>query len=58
MMAWTWKGGVPTLRPLQMLPKYELMIPQKGEGTAQIPMRDVNDSEKTLGVYSCLAGDW
>ena len=41
-----------------MLPKYELMIPQKGEGTAQIPMRDVNDSEKTLGVYSCLAGDW
>lgn len=58
MLAWNWHKGVPTLRSLRSLPKYRLMIPQKDGSQAQIPLRDVNDSEKTLGVYSCPSGDF
>ena len=58
MMAWRWKNGVPTLRSLRSLPNYQLMIPQKDGSQALVPMRDVTDCEKTLGVYSCPAGDF
>ena len=58
MMAWRWDKGVPTLRPLSSLPKFELMIPQKKDPPKPIPMRDVTHCEKTLGVWSCPAGDF
>eukprot|EP00956_Cyclotella_meneghiniana_P044630 scaffold327138_cov103-Cyclotella_meneghiniana.AAC.1 len=57
-MAWRWDKGVPTLRPLSSLPKFELMIPQKKDPPKPIPMRDVTHCEKTLGVWSCPAGDF
>jgi hypothetical protein len=58
MMAWQWKNGEPTLRPLSQLPKYELMIPQKNGQPVPIPMADVTMSKETLGVFSCPAGDF
>ena len=58
MIAWRWHKVVPTLRSLRPLPKYKLMIPQKDGSRARVPLRDVHDSEKTLGVYSCPAGDF
>ena len=57
-MAWHWQKGVPTLRSLRQLPKYELMIPQKDGSRALVRLHDVNDPQKTLGVFSCLSGDF
>lgn len=58
MMAWHWHKGVPTLRSLRQLPKYQLMIPQQDGSRAPVKLRDVNDPQETLGVYSCPAGDF
>ena len=58
MMAWQWKNGVPSLRPLSQLPKYALFIPQKDGTSVPTPMADVSTSKETLGVYSCPAGDF
>jgi hypothetical protein len=58
MMAWYWQRGVPTLCSLRQLPKYELMIPQKGGSRALVKLRDVNDPQETLGVFSCPSGDF
>jgi hypothetical protein len=58
MMAWKWSKGVPALRPLRQLPKYELFVPQKSGVPAAIPLCCVTDAEGTLGVWSCPAGDF
>jgi hypothetical protein len=58
MMAWKWHKGVPSLRSLRELPRYELMIPQKLSPPIPISMKDVTHCEETLGVYSCPAGDF
>lgn len=58
MMSWKWVKGVPRLRSLRELPKYQLMLPQKSGSPVPIPLRDVHDVEETLGVYSCPAGDF
>jgi hypothetical protein len=58
MMAWHWQRGVPTLRSPRQLPKYELMIPQKDGSRALVKLRDVNDPQETLGVFSCPSGDF
>jgi hypothetical protein len=58
MMSWKWVRGVPQLRSLQQLPKYELYIPQKVGAPATVSLRDVSDAAETLGVWSCPAGDF
>jgi hypothetical protein len=52
MMAWKWVKGVPSLRSLRELPRYQLMIPQKSLPPVAIRMRDVTHCEETLGVFS------
>jgi hypothetical protein len=58
MMAWKWEKGVPSLRSLRELPRYQLMIPQKSHPPVAIPMRDVTHCEEALGVFSCPAGEF
>ena len=58
MMSWRWHDGIPHLRLLRDIPKLDMRIPQKDGSTASIPLRCVTDSEKTLGVWSCPAGDF
>ena len=58
MMAWKWVKGMPILRSLSQLPKYEMTIPQKSGTPVKIPLRCVTDAQKTLGVWSCPSGDF
>ena len=58
MMAWRWDRGEPVLRSLSSLPKFQLMVPQRNAEPKAIPLRDVTHCEETLGVWSCMAGDF
>ena len=58
MMSWQWVRGEPVLRKLSSLPRYTLTVPQKTGAPAVVPLRCVTDAQKTLGVWSCPAGDF
>ena len=58
MMSWEWVRGVPRLKSLRKLPRTELVIPQKSGDPAPIPLKDVSVAQKTLGIWTCPAGDF
>jgi hypothetical protein len=58
MLGWRWVNGVPRLRKLCELPQTPLTIPQPDGTHVAIRLKDVNDPEKKLGVYTCPRGDF
>ncbi len=57
MLGWQWVNGVPRLRKLCELPITPFTIPQPDTQVA-IRLKDVNDPEKKLGVYTCPSGNF
>ena len=58
MLSWHWVRGEPRLKKLRSLPWQPLMVPQKDGNPAPIPLKDVHHAEKTLGIWTCPAGDF
>ncbi len=58
MLGWRWVNGVPRLRKLCELPQTPLTILQPDGTQVAIRLKDVNDLEKKLGVYTCPSNDF
>ena len=58
LMAWRWQQGRPILRRAKHLPKFRMVVPQKDGSVSVIPLKDVEEVQETLGVWSCPAGEF
>jgi hypothetical protein len=58
MLSWVWKKGKACLKTLYELPQDSLYIPQQDGTRVPICLKAISDSEKKLGVYTCLMGDF
>jgi len=58
MLSWRWSRGKPLLKKRSQLPSVPLMIPQPDGANVPIALKEVTESEKKLGVWTCPAGDF